>query len=230
MQQLEINRQRGEGFCLCKRLFQLTAWWWISLRICVVSLTWVSHGLPTSWGWWSWWELAVLESLPALEKGGSPAGLPLCHCLAVKQVLLWLCGWREGMISAQSRLRSFMGLGARSWGYLGLVVYMVLDESLNFLCLSPPTMQIFIYLAGALVEINELFVKHFEDEKLYKMIKYYYVCALECIMAVCLPVFKAIYNTLTMKALDKVKFQFPLKKSHILCSPVQVTPLAFGVI
>lgn len=50
-----------------------------------------------------------------------------------------------------------------------------LDESSNLLCLSPPTMQIFIYLAGALVEINELFVKDFEDEKLYKNLKYYYV-------------------------------------------------------
>lgn len=67
-------------------------------------------------------------------------------------------------------------------------------------------MQIFIYLAGALVEINELFVKHFEDEKLYKNAKYYYVWTLECIMAVCLPVFKAIYNSLSMKALYEVKF------------------------
>lgn len=58
---------------------------------------------------------------------------------------------------------------------MGLVVCMALHESLNFVCLSPPTMQIFIYLAGALVEINELFVKHFEDEKLYKNAKYYYV-------------------------------------------------------
>lgn len=58
---------------------------------------------------------------------------------------------------------------------MGLVVGMALDESLNFLCLSPSTMQVFIYLAGALVEINELFVKHFEDEKLYQNAKYYYV-------------------------------------------------------
>jgi len=52
---------------------------------------------------------------------------------------------------------------------------MALDKPLNFPCLSPPTMQIFIYLAGALVEINELFVKHFEDEKHCKNAKYYYV-------------------------------------------------------
>lgn len=58
---------------------------------------------------------------------------------------------------------------------MGLVVCIALDESLNFLSLSPPTMQIFIYLAGAFVEINELFVKHLEDEKLYQNAKYYYI-------------------------------------------------------
>lgn len=52
---------------------------------------------------------------------------------------------------------------------------MALDKPVNFLSLSPPTVQILIYFAGALVESNELFVKHFEDEKLYKNAKYYYV-------------------------------------------------------
>lgn len=32
-------------------------------------------------------------------------------------------------------------------------------------------MQIFTYLPGVLVEINGLFVKHFEDEKHYKNAK-----------------------------------------------------------
>lgn len=73
------------------------------------------------------------------------------------------------------------------------------------LVVSLPTIQVFIYLAGALAEVNELFVKHFEDEKLCKNVKYNYVWALECIMAVCLLVFKAVYNTLSMKALYEVK-------------------------
>lgn len=54
---------------------------------------------------------------------------------------------------------------------LGLMVWVASGKPLNFLCLSTPTMQIFIYLPGVLVEINELFVKHFEDEKHYKNAK-----------------------------------------------------------
>ena len=79
------------------------------------------------------------------------------------------------MISTQSGAQVLHGTRSQELGILGLVVCMALDKPLNFLCLSPPTMQILIYLAGALVEINELFVKHFEDEKHYKNAKYYYV-------------------------------------------------------
>lgn len=102
-----------------QRLFQLTAWWWISLRIYIVSLTLVSHGLPTSWGWWSWWELAVLGNLPALGKGGCPARLALCHCLAVEWVLLQLCGSREGVSSTHSGAQVLHGTRSQELGIFG---------------------------------------------------------------------------------------------------------------
>lgn len=79
------------------------------------------------------------------------------------------------MRSTQSRAHVPHGTKSQELGILGLMICMDLGKPLNILCLSPPTMQIFIYLAGALVEINELFVKHFEDEKHYKNAKYYYV-------------------------------------------------------